>query len=122
MYHWANSVELESAYITEINKPYLTSTVANLKEPLEQEKKKAHKTTYNALSLYVYLLIKDKLESTDGIKVTPDTITTTTETLKSCIEDLGGEKDKVNPLIQQLHIVHVAQREFTNELVTKLQK
>ena len=116
--NWKASVEIESSYLTEISRPHQTSSVRKLTLQLEEEKKKAHKTTNNTLSLYVYLLVKDKLETT----VTPETIRETTKTLKSYIVSLNGDEKSVNPLVQQLQIVHGKQREFTAELIAVLQK
>jgi hypothetical protein len=83
---------------------------------LEEEKKKTHKATNNILNQYLYLIVKDKLEST----VNPDTIRETTKSLKEYIVLLRGDEKSVNPLVQQLQIVHRKQREFNTELITVL--
>jgi|LakMenEpi03Aug12_release.lakeMendotaPanAssembly.Ray.scaffolds.fasta_scaffold677680_1 hypothetical protein len=41
---------------------------------------------------------------------------------KTATEAFSGEKDSVDPLIQQLQIVHDKQREFTTNLISVLQK
>ncbi len=83
---------------------------------MEEEKKKTHKATNNILNQYLYLIVKDKLEST----VNPDTIRETTKSLKEYIVLLRGDEKSVNPLVQQLQIVHRKQREFNTELITVL--
>jgi hypothetical protein len=114
--NWKASVEIESSYLTEISRPHQTSSVRKLILQLEDEKKKTHKATNNNLNQYVYLIVKDKLESS----VTPETIRETTTTLKSYIILLKGDGNSVYPLVQQLQIVHGKQREFNNELITLL--
>jgi hypothetical protein len=104
--------------LAEITKPHQTSSVRKLASQLEEERKKAHKATNNTINLYVYLLVKDKLEST----VTPETIRETTKSLKNYIKFLTGDENSVDPLVQQLQIVHGKQREFTTELTTVLQR
>ncbi|EFX75156.1 hypothetical protein DAPPUDRAFT_108214 [Daphnia pulex] len=114
---WKASVEIESSYLTEISRAHQTSSVRKLILQLEEEKKKTHKATNNILNQYVYLIVKDKLEST----VTPDTIRETTRSLKNYIVFiLKGDGNSVNPLVQQLQIVHGKQREFNTELITVL--
>lgn len=112
--NWKASVEIESSYLTEISRPHHTSSVRKLILQLEEEKKKTHKATNNILNKYVYLIVKDKLEST----VTPETIRETTTKLKNYIIFLQGDSYSVNPLVQQLQIVHGKQREFNTELIT----
>jgi hypothetical protein len=114
--NWKASVEIESSYLTETSRPHHTSSVRKLILQLEEEKKKTHKATSNILNQYVYLIVKDKLETT----VTPDTIRETTKRLKDYIVLLRGDVNSVNPLVQQLQIVHGKQREFNTELITVL--
>ncbi|EFX70927.1 hypothetical protein DAPPUDRAFT_112259, partial [Daphnia pulex] len=115
--NWKASVEIESSYLTETSRAHQTSSVRKLILQLEEEKKKTHKATNNILNQYVYLIVKDKLEST----VTPDTIRETTRSLKNYIVFiLKGDGNSVNPLVQQLQIVHGKQREFNTELITVL--
>jgi hypothetical protein len=114
--NWKASVEIESSYLGELSKPQQTSSVRKLASQVEDERKKAHKATNNTINLYVYLLVEDKLEST----VTPETIRETTKSLKNYIAFLHGDQNSVDPLVQQLQIVHGKQREFTTELTTVL--
>ena len=100
--NWKASVEIESTYLTETSKPHQTSAVRKLLSQLEEERIKAHKETNNALSLYTYTLIKDKLQ----ISITPETIRENTQLLRSHIQSLNGNEKNVDTLVQQLHIVH----------------
>ena len=116
--NWKASVEIESTYLTETSKPHQTSVVRKLTVQLEEERIKAHKETNNALGLYVYFLVKDKLKTS----VTPEIIRESTNILKNYIQSLNGDEKSVNTLVQQLHIVHGKQREYNTGLVTVLQK
>jgi len=116
--NWKASVEIESGYLTETSKPRQTSAVRKLITQLEEKRIKAHKETNDTLSLYTYILIKDKLQTS----VTPETIRENTHFLRNYIQSLNGDEKNVDTLVQQLHIVHGKQREFNTRLVTVLQK
>jgi myosin heavy subunit len=70
----------------------------------------------------VYVVVKDKLESSENPLITPESIQEATKTLKSYIKSLNGKEESVHSLIQLLHTVHGKQREFTTELVAILQR
>jgi hypothetical protein len=63
---WNTSVEVKTRYQIENSKNQTRTTsksqTPNLVTKLEEEKKTAHKVTSNRLKLYVYAVIKDKLE------------------------------------------------------------
>ena len=116
------SVELETSYQAEISKDSGTRFGESRVAQLQEERQAAHKRTTNNLNLYVYVVVKDKLESSENPLITPESIQEATKTLKSYIKSLNGKEESVHSLIQLLHTVHGKQREFTTELVTILQR
>ena len=72
--------------------------------------------------MYVYVVIKDKLEPPEGPVVSPESIQVATKTLKDYITLLGGDNQSVHTLIQLSHTVHGKQKEFTTKLVAILQR
>ena len=123
---WKTSVEVETRYQIE-NSKNRTRTSSKTETPnsiikLEEEKKAAHKVTNNRLNLYVYAVIKDKLEPPKGPKITPETIQEATKSLRQYISLNLLETVRLDKLIQLLHTVHGKQREFTAELVAILQR
>jgi hypothetical protein len=119
---WKASVELETIYQAEVKKAQPTRLILTTIAQLEEDRKKAHKETTNNLNLYVYTVVKDKLEPPGGTLVTPESIQEATKTLKNYIKSLNGKEENVHSLIQLLHIVHGKQREFTTELIAVLQR
>jgi hypothetical protein len=119
---WKASVELETSYQTEISKDSGTRFGESRVAQLQEEKQAAHKRTTNDLNLYVYVVVKDKLESGENPLITPESIQEATKTLKSYIKSLNGKEESVHSLIQLLHTVHGKQSEFTTELVAILQR
>ena len=119
---WKESVELETSYQAEISKDSGTRFGESRVAQLQEERQAAHKRTTNNLNLYVYVVVKDKLESSENPLITPESIQEATKTLKSYIKSLNGKEESVHSLIQLLHTVHGKQREFTTELVTILQR
>ena len=89
---------------------------------LEEEKKAAHKVTSNRLNLYVYAVIKDKLEPPKGPVITPESIQEATKSLRQYTSLNQLETVRLDKLIQLLHTVHGKQQEFTAELVAILQR
>jgi hypothetical protein len=86
---WKTSVEVETRYQIE-NSKNQTRTSSKTQTPnsvtkLEEEKKAAHKVTNNRLNLYVYAVIKDKLEPPKGPVITPETIQEATKSLRQYI-------------------------------------
>jgi hypothetical protein len=59
---WKASVELETSYQAEISKDSNTRFGETRVARLQEEIKAAHKRTTNDLNLYVYIVVKDKLE------------------------------------------------------------
>jgi hypothetical protein len=118
---WKTAVELEISYRAEVTQTQTTNTRLVVKQ-LEEKKKEAYKKTTNNLNLYVYVVIKDKLEPPEGPVVSPESIQVANKTLKDYITLLGGDNQSVHTLIQLLHTVHAKQREFTTELVAILQR
>ena len=123
---WKTSVEVETRYQIE-NSKNQTRTSSKTQTPnsiikLEEEKKAAHKVTNNRLNLYVYAVIKDKLEPPKGPKITPESIQEATKSLRQYISLNQLETVRLDKLIQLLHTVHGKQREFTAELVAILQR
>lgn len=51
-----------------------TTNTRHLVKQLEEEKKEAYKKTANKRNLYVYVVIKDKLEPPEGPVVTQESI------------------------------------------------
>jgi hypothetical protein len=119
---WKASVELETSYQAEISKDSGTRFGESRVEQLQEERQAAHRKTTNDLNLYVYVVVKDRLESSKNPLITPESIQEATKTLKSYIKSLNGKEESVHSLIQLLHTVHGKQREFTTELVTILQR
>ena len=119
---WKASVELETIYQAEVKKGQPTRLILTTVAQLEEDRKKPHKETTNNLNLYVYTVVKDKLEPPGGTLVTPESIQEATKTLKNYIKSLNGKEENVHSLIQLLHIVHGKQREFTTELIAVLQR
>jgi hypothetical protein len=123
---WKTSVEVETRYQVE-NSKNQTRTTSKTQTPnsvtkLEEEKKAAHKITSNRLNLYVYAVIKDKLEPPKGPVITPESIQEATKSLRQYISLNQLETVRLDKLIQLLHTVHGKQREFTAELVVILQR
>ena len=118
---WKASVELETSYQAEVKKAQTTRLLLTNVAQLDEERKKAHKETTNNLNLYVYTVVKDKLEPPGGTLV-PESIQEAIKTLKNYIKSLNGKEENVHSLIQLLHIVHGKQREFTTELIAALQR
>ncbi len=79
---WKASVKLETSYQAEVKKAQTTRLIVTNVAQLEEERKKAHKETTNNLNLYVYTVVKDKLEPPGGLLVTPESIQEATKTLK----------------------------------------
>jgi hypothetical protein len=63
---WKTSVDLETRYQAE--------TKTRHSSKLEEDRRAAHKITRSRLNLYVYAIIKDKLEPPKGPVITPETI------------------------------------------------
>ena len=80
------------------------------------------KVTSNRLYLYVYAVVKDKLEPPKGPIVTPELIQEATKSLRQYIRLHSLDNLRLDKLIQLLHTVHGKQREFTTELVAILQR
>ena len=116
---WKASVEIETRYQAELNKNSANTRSSTL---LEEARKTAHKDTTNNLNLYVYIVVKDKLEPSGAPLVTPESIQVATRAIKEYIKSFGGEEESVHSLIQLLHTVHGKQREFSTELVAILQR
>ena len=112
MTSWKTSVELETRSQIEKSKTQNRSV-----KKLEEEKRAAHKVTCNRLNLYVYAVIKDKLEPPKG-----PIIQEATKSLRQYIRLHSLENARLDKLIQLFHAVHGKQREFTTELVAILQK
>ena len=89
---------------------------------LEEERKTTHKETTNNLNLYVYIVVKDKLEPPGAPVVTPESIQVATTAIKEYTKSFGGEEESVHSLSQLFHTVHGKQREFTTELVAIIQR
>jgi hypothetical protein len=119
---WKASVELETSYQAEISKDSNTRLGETRVAQLQEERQVAHKRTTNDLNLYVYVVVKDKLESSESPLITPESIQEATKTLKSYIKSLNGKEESVHSPNQLLHTVHGKQREFTTELVAILQR
>ena len=119
---WKASVELETTYQAEIIKAAGTRVGITRVTQLTEERKTAHKETTNNLNLYVYIVVKDKLEPPGAPLVTPESIQVATRAIKEYIKSFGGEEESVHSLIQLLHTVHGKQREFSTELVAILQR
>ena len=111
---WKNSVDLETRYQAE--------TKTRHSSKLEEDKRTAHKITRNRLNLYVYAIIKDKLEPPKGPVITPETIQEATKSLRQYITLNALDNSKLDNLIQLLHTVHGKQKEFTTGLVAVLQR
>jgi hypothetical protein len=80
---WKASVELETSYQAEISKDSGTRFGESRVAHLQEERQAAHKRTTNDLNLYVYVVVKDKLESGENPLITPESIQEATKTLKS---------------------------------------
>jgi DNA repair exonuclease SbcCD ATPase subunit len=119
---WKASVKLETSYQAEIIKAAGTTVGITRVTQLTEERKEAHKETTNNLNLYVYIVIKDRLEPPGAPLVTPESIQVATRAIKEYIKSFGGEEESVQSLIQLLHTVHGKPREFTTELVSILQR
>jgi hypothetical protein len=123
---WNTSVEVKTRYQIENSKNQTRTTsksqTPNLVTKLEEEKKTAHKVTSNRLKLYVYAVIKDKLEPPKGPVITLESIQEATKSLRQYISLNQLETVRLDKLIQLLHTVHGKQREFTAELVAILQR
>ena len=92
---WKASVELETCYQIKMNKIQTTNTRQTVKR-LEKEKKAAHKETTNHLNLYVYAIVKNKLERPEGPVVTPESIQEGTKTLRDYITLLICDNKKAD--------------------------
>ena len=119
---WKASVELETTYQAEIIKAAGTRVGITRVTQLTEERKTAHRETTNNLNLYVYIVVKDKLEPPGATLVTPESIQVATKAIKEYIRSFGGKEESIHSLIQLLHTVHGKQREFTTELVAILQR
>ena len=111
---WKTSVDLETRYQAEAQTRHSSK--------LEEDKRTAHKITRNRLNLYVYAIIKDKLEPPKGPVITPEAIQEATKSLRQYITLNALDNSKLDNLIQLLHTVHGKQKEFTTELVAVLQR
>ena len=111
---WKTSVDLETRYQAE--------TKTRHSSKLEEDKRTAHKITRNRLNLYVYAILKDKLEPPKGPVITPEAIQEATKSLRQYITLHALDNSKLDNLIQLLHTVHGKQKEFTTELVVVLQR
>ncbi len=89
---------------------------------LGEEKKAAHKITSNRLSLYVYAVVRDKLEPPKGPVITPESIQEATKSLRQYFSLHQLETVRLDKLIQLLHTVHGKQRLFTADLVAIIQR
>jgi hypothetical protein len=88
---WKASVELETSYQAEISKDSNTRFGETRVAQLQEERKAAHKRTTNDLNLYVYIVVKDKLEPSESPLITPESIQEATKTLKNYIKSLNGK-------------------------------
>ena len=59
---------------------------------LEEERKTTHKETTNNLNLYVYIVVKDKLEPPGAPVVTPESIQVATTAIKEYTKSFGVKK------------------------------
>ena len=83
--NWRISVNLETDILVELSQAH-TKNKRILKAEFEKEREVIHRTTHNALSFYVYSLIKDNLESE---VIAPEVARTTERLLKDYIISLN---------------------------------
>ena len=89
---WKASVELVTSYQAEISRSSNTRFGETRVAQLQEERKAAHKKTTNDLNLYVYVVVKDKLESSESPLITPESIQEATKTLKIILNLLTVKK------------------------------
>ena len=89
---WKASVELETSYQAEINRDSNTRFGESRVAQLQEESQAAHKRTTNDLNLYVYVIVKDNLESSESPLITPESIQEATKTLKIILNLLTVKK------------------------------